>query len=311
MVTQPRLFLLGATCTGKSSVGALVAQKLGGEVISLDSMQVYKGLPILTAQPNKEECALVPHHLVDFLDCNTQFDVFSYTEAALHVLKKLDEKGKPALFVGGTWYYFRALVDGFDDLPAGREEIRQQIVDELGDDSHTLHAELTKLDPLTAQKIHPNDRKKIIRAIEVCRLTGSPMSSLIGNETKGPVENYLAFSLNLPREELYERINQRVDIMMDKGALDEVRAIFERFGDDDKTVHQALGVRQLLPFFKGEKELTECVEQLKGDTRRFAKRQLSFLRREERIETLTVGDYENKEALADHIVSEYEKRCAP
>ena len=311
MSCLPRLFILGATCTGKSSVGARVAQRLGAEVISLDSMQVYSGLPILTAQPNQEECALVPHHLVDFVDCATKFDVFSYTEEAMKVVKELDEKRVPILFVGGTWYYFRALVDGFDDLPPGNEGTREQIIAEIGDDSHALHEELERLDPLSAERIHPNDKKKIIRAIEVCRLAGAAMSSLIGKPTKGPIENYLAFSLNMDREKLYERINQRVDMMMEQGALEEVRAVFEQFGDLDMTVHQALGVRQLLPFFRQEKTLEECVEQLKGDTRRFAKRQLSFLRREKRIIPLDIWRYSSVDELVDYLVDEYEKKASP
>lgn len=306
-MTLPRLFILGATCTGKSSIGARVAQRLGGQVISLDSMQIYKGLPILTAQPTKEECALVPHHLVDFVDGARKFDVFSYSEEAQKIVAQLDKENVPVLFVGGTWYYFRALVDGFDDLPPGNDYVRQKIMADIGDDSLLLHAELSRLDPKSAQRIHPNDKKKIIRAIEVCRLTGSAMSSLIGKATKGPIENYLAFSLNMEREKLYERINHRVDLMVEAGAVDEVRAIFERFGDEDMTVHQALGVRQLLPYFRSEKSLEDCIEQLKGDTRRFAKRQLSFLRREERIVPLTVADYASVDDLVDFLVARYEQ----
>ena len=303
----PRLFILGATCTGKSSVGARVAQRLGGQVISLDSMQIYKGLPILTAQPTKEECTLVRHHLVDFVDGATKFDVFSYSEAAQKIVAQLDEENVPVLFVGGTWYYFRALVDGFDDLPPGNDETRRKIVADIGDDSLLLHEELAKLDPQSAQRIHPNDKKKIIRAIEVCLLTGSAMSSLIGKPKKGPIDNYLAFSLHMDREKLYERINHRVDLMIEDGAVDEVRAVFERFGDEDMTVHQALGVRQLLPYFRQEKPLEECIEQLKGDTRRFAKRQLSFLRREKRIVPLNLSDYTTVDDLVDFLVMRYEQ----
>lgn len=308
---QPlRLFILGATATGKSAVGAAVARALGGEVISLDSMQVYRDLPCLTAQPTAEERQLAPHHLIDFLDGAEQFDVFSYLEAVTAILDDLDRRQVPALFVGGTTYYFRALVDGFDDLPKGSPEERRSIVAQFGDDGPRLHGALRDLDPDSADRIHPNDKKKIIRALEICRLAGKPMSQLIGGPRRALVPNFLAFSLHMAREELYRRLDDRVDEMVASGALDEVRALAQRLGKRDCTVHQALGVRQLLPVVSGETSLEDAVMLLKRDTRRFAKRQLSFLRQESRIVQLDWTDFADKDSLVAFIVDRYGETIA-
>jgi tRNA dimethylallyltransferase len=300
------IFILGATCTGKSKIGALLAYELNGEVISLDSMQVYKGLPILSAQPRSEEKSLVPHHLVDMIEPSTKFNVISYINEVDKIIGRLEKEGKIAVFTGGTSLYFKALVDGFDDMPPGSDAERKRIISEVGESPEKLHEHLMSLDPVIGARIHKNNLKKIIRAIEVCRLSGHRMSELMGNKTDGGIiKDFLAWSIHLPREELYRRIDDRVDEMMKAGAIDEVKNLWSEFGNLDVTIHQALGVRQLMRHFQEGLDLEECIELTKRDTRRFSKRQLSFLRGEHRIQPLEVKNFNSYSAIAKHIKDLY------
>ena len=249
-----------------------------------------------------------PHHLVNVLEPSVKFDVFSYIDEVKKIIETLEKQQKPAVFVGGTTYYFKALVDGFDDLPAGSDEEREKIITEIGEDPRALHDHLKELDPKTAATIHRNNRKKIIRAIEVCRLSGKPFSSLIGQNTDGGlIKNYLAWSIHLPRDVQYDRINKRVDTMLKEGALEEVRRLWEQYGNCNLTIHQALGVRQLMGYFEKREELDECIRLMKRDTRRFSKRQLSFLRGEPRIHPIHMQDYGDYRELANALATQFHK----
>jgi len=297
-----RLFILGPTCTGKSNVGAYLAKELRGEVISTDSMQVYGALPVLSAHPTVEQRSVAPHHLIGFVDSKERFDVFAYVRAVLERLETMDTNQTPAVFVGGTWYYFRALVQGFDPLPPGDQTTRAKITEKFGDSPEQLHAALERVDSTSAERLHPNDRRRVIRALEIYEITGKPMSSLIGSKTVGPVEHYRAFWLDMPREKLYEKINARVDEMMRKGALDEVRTLCEGASSTTATVFQALGVNQLRAHIEGNIDLDEAIRLLKRDTRHYARRQISFLRRDKRIQRVNLLDFESSSKVAHHIL---------
>jgi len=282
-MTKPELgnsvFLVGATASGKSSVGVCLAETIGGEIISLDSMQLWRGMDVGTAKPSAEDRARVPHHLIDLLEPCESFSVARYVELACAAVREIDGRGRVPLFVGGTALYLKALTAGlFKGPPADwglRNELRE-IAARHG--SAFLHERLRGVDPDAADRIHPNDLRRIIRALEVLDKTGTPISQLQQQWRKaqgkaGPP----IFGIDRERDDLYNRIDRRVDQMMSGGFLDEARRLLE--SNPGREALQALGYRELIAFLRGEiSELAEAVGLIKRNTRRFAKRQLTWFR---------------------------------
>ena len=288
-----KIIVLGPTSVGKSALGIILAKKLDGEIVSLDSMQIYKNMDIGTAKPSTEELAVVPHHLIDCQPLSETSDVASFINKAKKVENEILDRNFLPIFVGGTAMYIKAFVDGLFEGPKSSPEIREKltsIANEKG--SEFLHRELlSPIDPITAKKIHPNDLFRIVRAIEVYELTGKPISEqqTQWNQNNKSTE-YRLIGLTMPRDLLYKKIEERVDQMMDSGLVDEVKKLMSLGIEKNKTAAQAIGYKEILAHLNGEYSLDRAIELIKRNTRRFAKHQLTWFRKDERIEWFDVTD---------------------
>ncbi|NLM38952.1 MAG: tRNA (adenosine(37)-N6)-dimethylallyltransferase MiaA [Firmicutes bacterium] len=290
MTKIPLLVIVGPTAVGKTALSLKLAEELKGEIISADSMQIYQGMDIGTAKPSPAEQARIPHHLIDVVPPTEAFNVQDWVMLAEEAIQDITLRGNTPIVSGGTGLYVNALIDGFlfPDTSAD-PELRRQLEQRGRENPSALHKELADVDPETAQRLHPNDIRRVVRALEVYYRTGEPISTLQkkASTTERPYE-LLYIGLTRDRAELYERINLRVDQMIDEGLIEEVRTLVERFlesADDPAklTALQALGYKEIIWGLTGEKTMAEAVELLKRDTRRYAKRQLSWFKRDERI----------------------------
>jgi tRNA dimethylallyltransferase len=257
-----------------------LARRLNAEIVNADSMQVYRHMDIGTAKPSIEERAAVPHHLIDIVDPDQPFDAAAYAEAASRVISRLHQDGKTPLVVGGTGLYMKVLVHGICEAVPTNETIRFELVREEADKGlASLHAELSRVDPVLAGRIHPNDRQRTLRALEVYRASGRPLSEWQDRHRfEKPLYPAVKIFLSRDREELYARIDRRVEIMMEAGFLAEVEQLLRMgYGPDLKPM-QSLGYRQLVQHLSGELSLDEAIEQIKRETRRYAKRQMTWFR---------------------------------
>jgi len=285
-MAEALLAIVGPTATGKSEVGLLLAERLGGEIVSADSMQVYRGMDIGTAKPTAEERARAPHHLIDIVDPDEKFSVAEYRARAEAGLAAVWKRGKQPILVGGSGLYVRAVLEEMDFAmtpPDG--ELRRRLTEEArSKGTRVLHEWLSEVDPETAARIHPNDEKRIIRALEVCESTGRPMARPQQLDRRKAMRyNARQFGLSLPREELYLRVEARVDRMLDGGLVEEVKGLIDRGYGKDLVSMKGLGYAQLAEYVRGEWSLEEAVRRLKRDTRRFAKRQLTWFGADPRI----------------------------
>ena len=284
MDRKPLIILAGPTAVGKTSLSIRLAKETGGEIISADSMQVYRHMDIGSAKITKEEMEGVPHYLVDMLEPEEEFNVVRFQQMAEEAAERIWEKGKIPLVVGGTGFYIQALLYDIDFTENdGDESYRRRLEQKTSDEegASELYEMLTTVDPKAAREIHPRNLKRIIRALEFHHQTGKKISE--HNETqrqKSSPYNYAYFVLTDERSRLYERIDQRVDLMMEQGLLDEVRYLKERGVRKDSTAMQGLGYKELYAYLEGEYPLDEAVRIIKRDTRHFAKRQLTWFKRE-------------------------------
>ncbi len=273
-------FLAGPTACGKTSAGLLLAQTINAEIIALDSMSLYRGMDIGTAKPTREEQAMVPHHLIDILDPHEEYTVAEYLPAAEQAAIKIIERGKTPLFVGGTGLYLRSVLRGVFEGPAADWEFRNSL--EAAAAEHPpgwLHNQLHQVDPVSAERLHPADTRRLIRALEIVYLTGQPASIQQQQEPLPEHERpQNVFWLHPSREDLYQRINQRVDRMMEQGLLHEVRSLLTHPQGLSRTARQALGYKEIIDHLEGRWSLSEAVEQIKTKTRQFAKRQHTWFR---------------------------------
>lgn len=275
---KPRVaVLVGATAVGKTAVALALAEQLGAEIVNADSLQVYRELDIGTAKPSHEERARAPHHLIDVADPPEPYDAARFCREGRAVLDDLARRGTPPLVVGGTGLYLRALLGGLfaegEPAPGVRNRVRQELAS-LG--LPVLYARLLHLDPVTAARLHPHDTYRIVRALEVMAATGKPLSQFINAHRfqDAPYE-VLKLGLTRPREELYRRIELRVELMLEAGWLDEIEALLRRYPPDLKPL-QALGYRHLINYRTGRWSWDEAMTLLARDTRRYAKRQLTW-----------------------------------
>ncbi len=266
-----------------------LAEEIGGEIVSADSMQIYKEMDIGTAKPTVEERGRVPHHLIDFISPDTSYSVAQFKEDADKKIKEIRQRGKIPIVCGGTGLYINALSLPYGFNPEStdlkvREDLEERAKSVEGRDE--LYNLLKTVDPKSALKIHPNNIKRVIRALEIYLSTGKTKSEL-DEENKKIDLGYtpVLFMPDWPREVLYDRINRRVDKMMEEGLLDEVRALYNKY-DPNLTSLQALGYKEFYDYLNGKEDLDTAVSNLKRDTRHFAKRQLTWFRRDERIKKL-------------------------
>lgn len=285
MKKTPIIAVVGPTASGKSELAVSLAEKLDGEVISFDSMQIYKGMHIASAAPDKEEMRGIPHHLVEFLEPSESFSVAEFLKLAKAKTEEITNRGKRVIIAGGTGLYINSFLD---NIIFTQSETDQSMREELNREFDRVGAEemlrrLYEFDPETAKRLHPNNKKRIIRAFEIYETTGQTMTEQLENSRteESPYEPYMIGLTYFDRERLYERINLRVDKMLEKGLLEEAKGAFE--GEGSKTSVQAIGHKELFGYIKGECSLSEAVELLKMQTRRYAKRQLTWFKRDERI----------------------------
>lgn len=291
--------VVGPTASGKTSLGVELAKHFGGEVVSADSMQIYKYMNIATAKPTVAEMQGIPHHMIDFLLPTEPYSVAKYKEDAMKCIEDIASRGKIPVIVGGTGLYVDTLLYNteFFDIEID-EKLRKSLYEKcekLGCDK--MWEELKEIDPVSAESIHKNNRKKIIRALEVYYQTGKTISQQTKlSRLSGEVLDYKIIGLSARnRDVLYDRINLRVDIMLKDGLLEEAKDFFDKY--NTATAAQAIGYKELLPFFESRLSLEECAENLKMQTRRYAKRQLTWFRRNENINWLYIDDYKDGELI--------------
>jgi tRNA dimethylallyltransferase len=296
-------FLSGATAVGKSGVGLALARRLGAEIISLDSMAIYRGMDVGTAKPTTAQRATVRHHLVDIVDPADEYSVAQYVDAAAESVADVRARGQKVLFVGGTPLYLKSLLRGLFDGPPANWEVREQIEAELANVGQAaLHERLTQVDPVAASAIHPHDTRRMIRALEVFRATGEPIShQQLTFEEGRPANECRVFVLRRERAELHRRIERRVETMIGSGLIDEVRRLTADGHVLGRTASQAVGYREVLSFLAGEYGRDEMVERIKVRTRRFAKRQGTWFRSLSECRFIDVAGKVDPDAVAEQI----------
>jgi len=301
----PLVAIVGPTASGKSSLGAWLARRFGGEVLACDSTQVYRGFDVGTAKPTAEERAGVPHHMLDLVDPGFAFTAGEYRLRAIEVLEDLRRRSRLPVLTVGTGLYLRALLEGLSDAPARSEELRARL--EAGADKHTLqylHRVLRRLDPEAALRIGSRDRPKMIRAIEVCLLTGRPLSE-VHRAGRARLEGYAPIKIGLqpPRAALYERIEQRVYTMLDRGWLDEVSRLVRTGVPLDSKPFDFIGYNELRAHLEGTVTLAAATKAISQATRRYAKRQLTWFRKEPLVHWLPgFGDDPAIATASEHLV---------
>ena len=300
MKKQKLVAITGPSSAGKTALSIALSKELNGEIISVDSRQIYKGLDIGSAKPTIKERENIPHHLMDIIEVTEPFTAADFSDRAKEVIKDIQDRGKTVILAGGTGLYYRILLQDFD-LPrvAPNPELRNEL-EQIP--TEELYKILLELDYDIAQKIHFNNKVKIIRAIEVCKTLGIPMSK--AQKKKESEYNVLWCGLNFKnRDLLYERINKRVDLMIESGLLKEAKDLFEKYGENNILMN-TIGYQELYPYFKGEIDLTTAIEQLKQNTRRYSKRQISWFNGNKDINWFNIDETPFDE-IKSSIISKY------
>jgi tRNA dimethylallyltransferase len=284
-VDAPMFVILGPTASGKSDAAMAIARHIGGEILSVDSMQVYRGMDVGTAKPSPVERAEVRHHLIDVVEPDQPFTVARFVEMADEVIRDARERNAPLVVTGGTPLYYKALFEGMFEGPGADAAIRERLRAQGND---ALHRRLTEVDPASAARIHANDTKRLVRALEVFELTGQPISALQNEWAGEPTHRHEAkwFGLNWDKDALNRRINARVKAMLAAGWVDEVRRLLDRYGTLSHTASEATGYREIIAHVRGEMSLDDAAEQIKIGTRQLARRQMKWFRRFTRVSWL-------------------------
>ena len=285
----PVIAVVGPTATGKTALGIGLARRFGGEIVSCDSMQIYRGLPIGTAQPDQGELAQAPHHLVGFLDVGVPFSVSDYVNLAGRTITEIAGRGKLPILVGGTGLYARSLLRGFSFEESARDESLREALFRQAEEQgpEALYRRLQEQDPVAAGEIHPHNVKRVIRALEYIQLSGEPFSrqAARSKEAQSPYRYVMLVLGFRDRQKLYQRIDRRVDRMLELGLLREAEDFYRRCkeGGTPPTAAQAIGYKELFPYFAGEVPLEQAVEDIKRESRRNVKRQITKCAPEENV----------------------------
>jgi len=311
----PLILIAGPTASGKTATSVRLAQQINGEIISADSMQIYKGMTIGTAKVTHEEMAGIPHYMIDELGADEPCSVALFKERVTDYIKHIYSKGKIPILVGGTGFYINAIL--FDTLfeetkaDTSYREALYQLASEKG--SLFLHEKLRMIDPVSSDAIHPNNIKRVIRALEYYHQTQSPISLHNQTEKLKRAENispydYTFFALTMERAVLYDRINERVEKMVVSGLLEEVRTFFDKGFNETFTSMKAIGYKEFFPYLRGETSLDECITSLKQNTRHYAKRQLTWFTHQADPHFIEVDKYHfNAESIVNEMLSYLEK----
>lgn len=295
------VLIVGPTAVGKTAVAFSLAQKICGEIVSCDAMQVYREVPVASSQPSAAMLDKVPHHLVGIISVEKSFDVAEYNRLATKTIHEILARGKTPIVAGGSGLYMQVLLDGIFTAPSRDENVRWQLIDRLQKEGpEVLYEELCQIDPEAAKKIHPHDEKRLVRALEVCHVVAGRFSEIKKKRTGlwGQM-NIALYGLNCDREKLYGRINRRVDAMIEQGLVDEVKAL--RTKKLSLTARSILGIREIGGYLDSECDLARAQYLIKLHTRHYAKRQLTWFRREKRIEWVSIADEDSAEDVAEKI----------
>ncbi len=301
MSKEKIIFIVGPTATGKSKTAFYLAGKINGEIISCDSMQIYKGMPIISNQPPAALTKKIPHYLLSFIPPQKEYNVSQYRQDALKKIKLILGKNKIPVFTGGTGLYMSILVDGIFEVkaedPAWREKLYQQ-ARKYG--SNFLHEKLIKVDPVAAAKIHPNDTKRIVRALEVFKLTGKPIS-ILQQHRIGLADEYdiRIFCLNLARPKLYQRIGLRTEKMFKQGLLKEAAKLLKL--KLSQTSAAAIGLKELQGYFDGLYDLAQAKARIIRNTCLYSKRQLTWFRKDKRIQWINIKENDTPQKIAEKL----------
>lgn len=273
-------FLTGPTAAGKTGVGVELARQIDAEIISMDSMALYRGMDLGTAKPTVEQRGGVPHHLIDLIEPHEEYSLARYIEAAHGKIEQIKSGGREVLFVGGTPLYLKGLLRGIFEGPPADWELRGRLSEEARQQgSEVLHHRLARVDPKSAERLHPNDTRRLVRALEVYEKTGRPISELQQQFAVGrKAEDCRVFVLNWPHRDLHARIDRRVEEMFSAGLVDEVRGLLGQPQPLSRTARKAVGYREVIECLHGERGLPETVELVKTHTRQLAKRQRTWFR---------------------------------
>jgi tRNA dimethylallyltransferase len=292
-------FIVGPTASGKSELAADVAREIGAEIVSVDAFQIYRGLDLLTAKPDASTLGKAPHHLIGTTPLHEEMNAEKYRRAASRAIEEIHPRGKLAVVVGGSGLYIKALTHGLAPLPESDPKLRERL-NVMSLDK--LHAQLAELDPEAAQKIDLKNRRRVVRALEICLLIGKPASEVVagvadsGKSIKPRPRSAPAATgvfVFRDREELYTRINQRVEGMFESGVIEEVRAA----GEVSATASQMIGFREIHQLLKGEMSIAQCIAAIQQATRRYAKRQLTWFRRQTNFSPLNLSLLTHNEAM--------------
>jgi tRNA dimethylallyltransferase len=297
------LAIVGPTASGKTKLSLIIAEKINGEIISADSRQIYRYMDIGTAKPTLEERQRVKHYFIDELDPNEEFNAGIFGEKGREIIEDIFSRGKIPIIVGGSGLYVKSLIDGFFEGPGADWELREMLyrkASQLGKEA--IYEELKKVDPVSAEKIHPNNLKRIIRALEVYYITGKPISQM-QKEIK-PEINFktIQIGLNWDRKKLYKRIEERVDKMIKDGLIEEVKKLRELGFDKNLNSLQTVGYKEVFDYLDGLISYEQMIYLIKRNSRRYAKRQLTWFRQDKRIIWLDVDESTDFEKLADKVI---------
>lgn len=296
-------FLAGPTASGKTATSIELAKRLNGEVLSLDSMAIYRRMDIGTAKPTVEERAGIPHHLIDIVDPHEEFSTADFLNHAEQAIRDILSRNKTPLFAGGTGLYLRSLLRGVFEGPAADWDFRRELEAEESQAPGSLWAKLEQRDPTTAARLHPNDQRRIVRALEVHHLTGQPLSA---QQQQGPLpledRPEHVYWIHPPRPWLADRINRRVDLMVEAGLVAEVDALLKAEPPAGRTARQGLGYKEVIAHLEEGQPLDETIEQIKTRTRQFAKRQHTWFRNMEECQEFAISGEESAAELADRLL---------
>lgn len=310
-MNAPLIILTGPTAVGKTDLSIRLAKALNGEIISADSMQVYRYMDIGSAKITKEEMEGVPHHLIDVLDPKEEFNVTRFQSMAKQAMEEIYSRNHVPVVTGGTGFYIQALLYDVDFRENDGDGVIREGLERLGEEkgNEYLHQILAGIDPESAEAIHANNRKRVIRAIEYYRMTGEPIS--VHNRREREKESpyrFFYYVLNCDRRLLYERIDRRVDLMMKQGLVEEVRSLKAMGCTRAMVSMQGLGYKEILDYLDGTCTLEEAVYVLKRDTRHFAKRQLTWFKRERDVRWLELEAFcDDRQRIMDHIIEEFKR----
>lgn len=293
------LVIAGPTGVGKTDLSIKMAKLLKADIISADSAQVYKGMDIGTAKITTEEMQGIKHYMLDIIEPVKKYNVGDFQKDVDNILKEKETKKKNIILTGGTGLYISSITDGLSSLPAGDPVLREELMKK---DIEELYNELAAVDPQATLDIHKNNRRRVERALEVFKLTGEKFSVLAKKNIKGNNYSFLKIALERNRDVLYERINMRVDIMLEKGLSEEVRKLYEKYGDNLRKIN-IIGYTQLIDYFNNNCTFEEAVENIKRDSRRYAKRQFTWFKNDSSYTWYNLDEM-SEEEIIDKITSE-------